>query len=105
MARLRRWGLLDRLDATGTPPVRDVRFDVNGVVIAGRYPDVAGAGALYSPRREVLDTLLVQAAREAGAEVREDTIVDELVDVRTAGFEESALAARDPRPQLTTRPR
>ena len=79
VARLRRWGLLDRLDATGTPPVRDVRFDVNGVVITGRYPDVAGAGALYSPRREVLDTLLVQAAREAGAEVREDTIVDELL--------------------------
>jgi flavin-dependent dehydrogenase len=79
VARLRRWGLLDRLDATGTPPVRDVRFDVNGVVIAGRYPDVAGSGALYSPRREVLDTLLVQAAREAGAEVREDTIVDELL--------------------------
>ena len=79
VARLHRWGLLDRLDATGTPPVRDVRFDVNGVVIAGRYPDVAGAGALYSPRREVLDTLLVQAAREAGAEVREDTIVDELL--------------------------
>ena len=45
VARLHRWGLLDRLDATGTPPVRDVRFDVNGVVIAGRYPDVAGAGA------------------------------------------------------------
>ena len=79
VARLRRWGLLDRLDATGTPPVRDVRFDVNGVVIAGRYPDVAGSGALYSPRREVLDTLLVQAAREAGAEVREDTIVNELM--------------------------
>lgn len=79
VARLRRWGLLDRLDATGTPPVRDVRFDVNGVVIAGRYPDIATAGAMYSPRREVLDTLLVQAAREAGAEVREDTIVDELL--------------------------
>jgi flavin-dependent dehydrogenase len=80
--------LLDRLDATGTPPVRDVRFDVNGVVIAGRYPDVAGAGALYSPRREVLDTLLVQAAREAGAEVREDTIVDELLmsDGRVRGI-------------------
>jgi flavin-dependent dehydrogenase len=88
VARLRRWGLLDRLDATGTPPVRDVRFDVNGVAIAGRYPDVAGAGALYSPRREVLDTLLVQAAREAGAEVREDTIVDELLmsDGRVRGI-------------------
>ena len=79
VARLRRWGLLDRLDATGTPPVRDVRFDTNGVVIAGRYPEVDGTGALYSPRREVLDTLLVEAAREAGVEVREDTIVDELL--------------------------
>ena len=79
VARLRRWGLLDRLDATGTPPVRDVRFDINGVALAGQFPDIAGAAALYSPRREVLDTLLVEAAREAGAEVREDTIVDELL--------------------------
>jgi 2-polyprenyl-6-methoxyphenol hydroxylase-like FAD-dependent oxidoreductase len=63
VARLRRWGLLDRLDATGTPPVRDVRFDINGVVLAGQYPDIDGAAALYSPRREVLDTLLVEAAR------------------------------------------
>jgi 2-polyprenyl-6-methoxyphenol hydroxylase-like FAD-dependent oxidoreductase len=87
-ARLRRWGLLDRLEATGTPPVPDVRFDVDGVVIAGRYPEVDGSGALYSPRREVLDTLLVQAAREAGADVREDTIVDELLltDGRVRGI-------------------
>ena len=42
-----------------------------------------GLDALYSPRRTVLDAILVDAAREAGAEVREGFIVDGLVP-RTA---------------------
>jgi hypothetical protein len=35
--------------------------------------------ALYSPRRTLLDKLLVDAAREAGAEVRERFAVDEIL--------------------------
>ncbi|MFF5229404.1 NAD(P)/FAD-dependent oxidoreductase [Dactylosporangium sp. NPDC000521] len=65
--RLRRWGLLDRLIAAGTPATGSVRFDIGGTVLQGRFPQ----GALYSPRRTVLDAILVDAAREAGAEVRE----------------------------------
>ena len=38
-----------------------------------------GVDALYSPRRTLLDTMLVDAAREAGAEVREGFAVDELL--------------------------
>jgi 2-polyprenyl-6-methoxyphenol hydroxylase-like FAD-dependent oxidoreductase len=40
--------------------------------MTGRFPAVDGVGALYSPRRTLLDTILVEAAREAGAEVREN---------------------------------
>ncbi|MEV4140535.1 NAD(P)/FAD-dependent oxidoreductase [Dactylosporangium sp. NPDC049742] len=65
--RLRRWGLLDRLLAAGTPATERVRFDLGGTVLQGRFPE----GVLYSPRRTVLDAILVDAAREAGAEVRE----------------------------------
>jgi 2-polyprenyl-6-methoxyphenol hydroxylase-like FAD-dependent oxidoreductase len=78
-ARLHRWGLLDRLAAAGTPATRRVRFDAGGVVLDGAYPKYDGADALYSPRRTVLDALLVDAARVAGADVHERFTVDELL--------------------------
>src|SRR5215471_7516388 len=69
-ALLHQWGLLGKLTAAGTPPARRVRFDAGaGLVIDGRFPDYAGVDALYSPRRTLLDAVLVEAAREAGAEV------------------------------------
>ena len=77
-ARLRRWGLLDQVVASGAPPAREVRFDAGPVVLQGRYPAFEGVDAVYSPRRTVLDALLLEAARTAGAEVREQFIVEEL---------------------------
>jgi 2-polyprenyl-6-methoxyphenol hydroxylase-like FAD-dependent oxidoreductase len=79
VAALRRWGLLDRVLAAGTPPARRVRFDSADVVLEGSFPAYQGVDALYSPRRTVLDALLVDAARAAGAEVREHLRVEELV--------------------------
>ncbi len=78
VAKLARWGLLDRLTAAGTPPTRKVRFDSNQVVLEGCFPAEDGVDALYSPRRTLLDALLVNSAREAGAEVREHVQVKEL---------------------------
>ena len=43
-----------------------------GVVVDGRFPAFEGVDALYSPRRTLLDSILVEAARAAGAEVREN---------------------------------
>jgi len=71
-ALLQRWGLLGKLTAAGTPPTRQVRFDADGVVLDGMFPAYEGVDALYSPRRTLLDSVLVEAAREAGAEVREN---------------------------------
>jgi 2-polyprenyl-6-methoxyphenol hydroxylase-like FAD-dependent oxidoreductase len=79
VALLRRWGLLDRLVASGAPGVRRVRADIDGVVVDGVMPTYGGVDALYSPRRTVLDALLVSAARDAGAEVHDNVIVDGLV--------------------------
>jgi 2-polyprenyl-6-methoxyphenol hydroxylase-like FAD-dependent oxidoreductase len=78
-ARLRRWGLLEAVVASGAPPARQVSFDVGPVVLRGRYPDHQGVDAVYSPRRTVLDALLLEAARAAGAEVRERFAVEELL--------------------------
>src|SRR5262249_44403742 len=52
------------------------------------YPAFEGVDALYNPRRTVLDTILVEAARAAGAEVREGFVVDELLteDGRVTGI-------------------
>jgi 2-polyprenyl-6-methoxyphenol hydroxylase-like FAD-dependent oxidoreductase len=78
-ARLHQWGLLERLTAAGTPPVRQVRFDAGGgLVLDGQFPAMAGVGALLSPRRTLLDSILVDAARESGAEVRENFRVTQL---------------------------
>jgi flavin-dependent dehydrogenase len=79
VARLRGWGLLDDLIAAGTPMTRAVRFDPGYGVLEGRWPEVDGVDVMCSPRRTVLDQLLVRAAGAAGAEVREGFAVDELL--------------------------
>ncbi|GIH11524.1 FAD-dependent oxidoreductase [Rhizocola hellebori] len=87
VALLHRWGLLDQIRASGAPPTREVRFDTPEVVLQGRFPQHQGVDALYSPRRTVLDSVLVEAARAAGAQVRENFRVEELVfsDGRVTG--------------------
>jgi 2-polyprenyl-6-methoxyphenol hydroxylase-like FAD-dependent oxidoreductase len=92
VARLDRWGLLDRLSAAGTPATRRVRFDAGHVVLEGRFPSYDGVDALYSPRRTLLDSILVDAARAAGAEVREGFSVDGWCGC-TAESWESAVAS------------
>jgi 2-polyprenyl-6-methoxyphenol hydroxylase-like FAD-dependent oxidoreductase len=87
VARLARWGILDTILAAGTPATRSVRFDQGPVVIDGRIPDGNGIDLMCSPRRTLLDKTLVDAARAAGAEVREDFVVEELLgDGAVAGI-------------------
>ncbi|HUQ06004.1 MAG TPA: NAD(P)/FAD-dependent oxidoreductase [Kofleriaceae bacterium] len=78
IAILARWGLLDRLIATGCPAIDTYVMDFGPFAITGS-PAIPGAPAAYCPRRTVLDKLLVDAAREAGAEVREGFSVEEIV--------------------------
>jgi flavin-dependent dehydrogenase len=80
VARLARWGVLDQIMEAGTPAVRDVRFDQGGAVISGRFPRYDGVDFMCSPRRTLLDKTLVDAARTAGAEVRENFTASELLD-------------------------
>ncbi|MEO8701438.1 MAG: NAD(P)/FAD-dependent oxidoreductase [Kofleriaceae bacterium] len=78
VADLARWGLLDRLVATRCPPVDTYLFDFGPITIIGK-PGTRESPVAYCPRRTVLDKLLVDAAVEAGAEVREGFIVDEIL--------------------------
>src|SRR5262245_14381666 len=67
---LKRWGLLDRVVGTGSPPIRQYVLDIGPFAITGS-PGTREAPLSYGPRRTVLDKLLVDAAAEAGVEVRE----------------------------------
>jgi flavin-dependent dehydrogenase len=80
------WGLLDRLRATGCPPIHTYAFDFGPITLAGA-PGTEESPVAYCPRRIVLDKLLVDAAAESGAEVREGFTVDEILieDGRVVG--------------------
>jgi 2-polyprenyl-6-methoxyphenol hydroxylase-like FAD-dependent oxidoreductase len=79
VALLNRWGILDQVVAAGTPATRRIRLDTGDVLLEGRFPAYRGVDALYSPRRTILDSTIVDAGRAAGAEVREGFTVDGLV--------------------------
>jgi len=57
-AALARWGLIDRLTATGCPPIHPYAFDFGPFTLAGS-PGTEDAPVTYCPRRTVLDKLLV----------------------------------------------
>ena len=79
MAALGRWGLADAVIATGCPPVTSYRLDLGPFAIAGTPRGLPTAPGPYAPRRFAMDTILVEAAAEAGAEVRTAFAVDELL--------------------------
>jgi len=70
IASLKRWGLLDRLRATGCPPMKQFLLDLGQFALTGLAPPTGDVEEAYAPRRYVLDALLLDAAREAGAEFR-----------------------------------
>ena len=79
VAQLERWGLRERLAATGCPPITSITIDLGPFALRGTPPPSGDVAEAYSPRRTVLDKLLVDAAVEAGAELRERFSVQNLV--------------------------
>ncbi|HUG01469.1 MAG TPA: NAD(P)/FAD-dependent oxidoreductase [Longimicrobiales bacterium] len=67
--QLHRWGLLGAVRASGAPPVSTTTFHYGDEVIEVRIKPRDGVDVLFAPRRTVLDPVLVDGAREAGAEV------------------------------------
>jgi 2-polyprenyl-6-methoxyphenol hydroxylase-like FAD-dependent oxidoreductase len=78
VAALQRWGLRERLAGTGCPPVERYSFDFGPVKISGSPRPIDGVAVGFCPRRTILDHLLVEAAVEAGAELRDEFTVDQI---------------------------
>ncbi len=78
VARLQRWGVLDKVVASNCPPVRSYSLDLGPFSLTGCPPPMDGMATGYAPRRTVLDKILVDAAVEAGAELRERFPIEEV---------------------------
>lgn len=88
-ARLKRWGLLDKLAATGCPAILKNHWNYGAFTLTGSPPPAEGTVAqAFAPRRKVLDPLLAEAAVAAGTELRDGFSVHDLVweDDRVAGI-------------------
>jgi 2-polyprenyl-6-methoxyphenol hydroxylase-like FAD-dependent oxidoreductase len=77
--QLARWGVLGAIRAAGTPTVRATSFHYQDDVIEVAIKPQGEIDGLYAPRRTVIDRVLADAAREAGAELRYGARVQELV--------------------------
>ncbi|MGZ4614665.1 MAG: NAD(P)/FAD-dependent oxidoreductase [Actinomycetes bacterium] len=104
VVQLARWGLLEDVLRSGAPAVREVTFRRGDTQITRQVKDQAGVDLLVAPRRHVLDALLVDAARAAGAHVRTGLTATGLrrdgagrvvgLDARTADGQPIELSAR-----------
>ena len=93
VVQLQRWGLLEQVLRSGTPLLRDLSFhDPDGVIVRRLTPR-HGVDGLVAPRRIVLDALLVDAAREAGATVRTGVTVEGVA--RSGHGRVAGIVARD----------
>jgi 2-polyprenyl-6-methoxyphenol hydroxylase-like FAD-dependent oxidoreductase len=68
VAALERWGLLDAVLDSGCPTVEDFRIYVGDRRLPPPPRDPEGL-PIIAPRRTILDTILVEAAADAGADV------------------------------------
>ena len=77
--QLHRWGLLSAIEAAPTPPIRTTTFHYGDEAIEVAIKPKDGFDALYAPRRTLLDSVLVEAARARGAEVDHGVTAVDLV--------------------------
>ena len=77
--RLAEWGLLDAVRESGCPALATVSLDLGPFALVGRPVPFNGVGDAFAPRRHLLDGLLQQAAVAAGAELRDDCTVEDLL--------------------------
>jgi 2-polyprenyl-6-methoxyphenol hydroxylase-like FAD-dependent oxidoreductase len=67
--QLHRWGILEAVEAAGTPTIRTTSFHYADEVIRVAIKARDGIEGLSAPRRNVLDPVLADGARDAGAEL------------------------------------
>lgn len=79
VVQLHRWGVLPAIVAAGTPPVESTTFSYREQDVTVAIEPKFGVDALYAPRRMLLDQVLVDAARDSGADVRYGVRVDGVI--------------------------
>ncbi len=67
--QLHRWGVLDDIRSEGTPAIHATTFHYGRETIEVPIKERNGVDALFAPRRTVIDRILVDHARSAGAEI------------------------------------
>lgn len=77
--RLKKWGLIDKIIATNAPLIRQIDIDLGPFTLSGTPPPIDGVSEIIAPRRFFLDKILVDAAVDAGVELRENCDVEELL--------------------------
>jgi len=77
--QLSRWGLMQEINAAATPPIEKTTFHYAVETYPIDIKPEHGVDHLCAPRRTVLDKVLVNAARKAGAEVHHATSLKQLV--------------------------
>jgi flavin-dependent dehydrogenase len=80
VARLNSWGLLGRVIDSQCPPINDLLLESGGQDMPIPFEGSDMIPALFAPRRTVLDKILVDAAREAGADIKEGFYVEGLAE-------------------------
>ena len=79
LSRLRRWGLLDDVLATGSPTITHYGLRSGSADLTAALPAVDGVDYAVAPRRETLHDILTRAAADAGADVRDEVAVEGLL--------------------------
>lgn len=97
--KLQSWGILDKLYATDCPPLSKMKFDVGPFALVGDPVPAGDVTEAFAPRRRILDSILVDAAIEAGAEFRDQFTVTELL---WEGDRVTGVRGRDKNGKVTT---
>jgi flavin-dependent dehydrogenase len=86
--RLRHWGLLDRILASGSPAVTTLTLDVGVPPLVARDLSLDGVPWGIGPRRGVLDRILLEAAVDSGVQVEDQVAVKDVLveDSRVVGI-------------------
>lgn len=92
--QLHDWGILEPLRRKGTPLVRSTSFHYGDETVRIELRPRDGVEGLFAPRRYVLDQLLVDGAREAGAEVLHGIVMTDVM--RSDEGRVIGVVAKDP---------
>jgi len=77
--RLAEWGLLEKVVATNCPPIVTHLTDFGDFSLIARDVQIGNVAWGYGPRRRHLDQVLLEAAIEAGADFRQNFLVESLL--------------------------